>query len=202
MDVIKEENIHFAICYIRFSHPFKEQNRFIVKCIALKSIFLEFRRKECRGFWSVTRFHVRYFHGRLLAITWPRSIDGGYHVLVSDLTKRKCSKYPWMVHEPPRYAVWNWFTQGGLTFRAYGGWQTHVPAARGTVGTSVPFTVPMYTAGKVTGGVRQPHSFHGALGSSAPTILTPRVGPSGTVQGLAAPCSPLTWVPSGTTEFG
>ena len=48
--------------------------------------------------------------------------------------------------------------QGGLALRAYGGWQTHVPAARGTVGTSVPLTwVPMYTARKVAGGERRPH---------------------------------------------
>ena len=79
----------------------------------------------------------------------------------------------------------------GSLLRAYGGWQTHVPAARGIVGTSVPLTwVPMYTAGKVAGGVRRPHSLHGALGSSAPTILMPRMGPSGTVQGLEVPCDP------------
>ena len=35
-----------------------------------------------------------YFLSRLAAIMWPKSIRGGYHVLVSDLTKRKCWKYP------------------------------------------------------------------------------------------------------------
>ena len=79
----------------------------------------------------------------------------------------------------------------GSLLRAYGCWQTHVPATRGTIGTSVPLTwVPMYTAGKVAGGVRRLHSLYGALGSSAPTILMPRMGPSGTVQGTQVPCDP------------
>ena len=44
----------------------------------------------------------------------------------------------------------------GSLLRAYGGWQTHVPAARGTVGTNIPLTwVPMYTAGKLAGSVRR-----------------------------------------------
>ena len=87
------------------------------------------------------------------------------------------------INEIPSVPIY--FPQGGLALRAYGGWQTHVPAARGTVGTSVPLTrVPMYTARKVAGGERRPHSLQGALGSSAPTILMPRVRPSGKVQGF------------------